>query len=59
MKTQANNANTVIKPLLKVKKQKLSLLERVQKNIPDGKYDSLLSILEPHEIPDRSFKLAK
>ena len=52
MKTQANNANTVIKPLLKVKKQKLSLLERVQKNIPDGKYDALLSILEPHEIPD-------
>ncbi len=53
METQANNASGLIKPLIKVKKQKLSLLERIQKNIPDGKYEGLLSILEPHEIPDR------
>jgi hypothetical protein len=53
MKTQANNASGLIKPLLKVKKQKLSLLERIQKNIPDGKYETLITILEPHEIPDR------
>ena len=53
MKTQANNANTVVKPLLKVKKQKMSLLERVQKNIPDNAFPTLITILEPHEIPDR------
>lgn len=53
METQANNANNLIKPLIKVKKQKISLLERIQKNIPDGKYEGLLNILEPHEIPDR------
>jgi hypothetical protein len=53
METQANNANGLIKPLIKVKKQKISLLERIQKNIPDGAFEGLTSILEPHEIPDR------
>ena len=53
METKANNASGSIKPLVKVKKQKLSLLERIQKNIPDGAFEGLISILEPHEIPDR------
>jgi hypothetical protein len=31
-----------------------SLLERIEKNIPDGRYKGLSKILEPHEIPKRS-----
>jgi hypothetical protein len=28
-----------------------SLLERIEKNIPDGRYKGLAKILEPHEMP--------
>jgi hypothetical protein len=33
-------------------KKKLSVGERIMKNIPVGKFSYLLQILEPHEIPD-------
>ncbi len=39
--------------IVKSKKQDevLSLIERIKKNIPKGKYSGLLDILEPHEMP--------
>lgn len=34
------------------KPQKKSLWELIMQNIPDGKYEGLSSLLEPHEIPN-------
>lgn len=52
MKTPKTNiAEKVAKP-----KVKLSVLELVMKNIPNGKYKGLDAILSPHEIPQPKHK---
>jgi hypothetical protein len=37
---------------LPVKPQKKSVWELIMQNIPDGKYEGLSALLEPHEIPE-------